>query len=276
MDQIGFAVAIPGKYMNIPMIAELVSSPPSDVLSQIRINFSMVLNLLLSHTPELIEDLLKKSFAAYLIAKNPPKRGGKAVLSQSHRGLTQEFRRHLNFLKETGYVSEDGRLTEDGIWASQLRVDQPLMIAEGFRQNVFPKDNPALLAAVITAFVNERESDDRIAKDLVPPELSKSFAKMKQGLKEFIKLSILRKFAVRPFFFRPALAVYTWARGEEWEKTVLLSEIDEGNLAMLILRTADNLRHIRNLSDVFPDAANTANEAIRLILRDPVISEYDG
>jgi len=45
---------------------------------------------------------------------------------------------------------------------------------------------------------------------------------------------------------------------------------------MLILRTADNLRHIRNLSEVFPDAANTANEAIRLILRDPVISEYDG
>ena len=277
MDQIGFAMAIPGKYMDISMISELVSSPPSDVLSQIRINFSMVLNLLLSHTPDRIEDLLKKSFAAYLIAKNPPKRGGKAVLSQSHRGLTQEFRRHLNFLKETGYVTEDGKLTEDGVWTSQLRVDQPLLIAEGFRQNVFPKDNPALLAAIITAFVNERESDDRIAKELIPPELSKSFATMRQGLKEFIKLSILRKFTVRPFFFRPALAVYTWAKGEEdWEKTVQLSELDEGNLAMLILRTADNLRHIRNLSEVFPDAANTANEAIRLILRDPVISEYDG
>ena len=47
--------------------------------------------------------------------------------------------------------------------------------------------------------------------------------------------------------------------------------MEEGDLAMLILRTADNLRHIRNLKDVFPEAAATAAEAIDKIMREPVV-----
>jgi hypothetical protein len=56
---------------------------------------------------------------------------------------------------------------------------------------------------------------------------------------------------------------------------VSLAEIEEGNLAMLILRTADNLRHIRSLRGVFPTAADAAGRAIDLILRDPVVTFYD-
>ena len=40
---------------------------------------------------------------------------------------------------------------------------------------------------------------------------------------------------------------------------------------MLILRTADNLRHIRTLHQVFPDAAETAALAVEAILREPVV-----
>ena len=80
-----------------------------------------------------------------------------------------------------------------------------------------------------------------------------------------------RGFEVRPLFLRPAAAIYAWAAGEPWERAVLVSEMDEGNLAMLILRTADNLRHIRSLAGVFPEASQTAAKAIDLILRDPVV-----
>ena len=87
------------------------------------------------------------------------------------------FLHHLDFLKETGYVTESGALTGDGVWASRLRVDQPLMIAEGFRLKVFPDSNPALLAAIIALFVNERESDDSIEKAFKPKSLLKNFLK---------------------------------------------------------------------------------------------------
>jgi hypothetical protein len=42
---------------------------------------------------------------------------------------------------------------------------------------------------------------------------------------------------------------------------------------MLVLRTADNLRHIRALSGVFPEAAEAAGAAVEAILRDPVLTE---
>ena len=51
----------------------------------------------------------------------------------------------------------------------------------------------------------------------------------------------------------------------------MAAEMEEGDLAMLILRTADNLRHIRDLGRVFPEAAASAARAIELILRDPVM-----
>ena len=38
-------------------------------------------------------------------------------------------------------------------------------------------------------------------------------------------------------------------------------------------RTADHLRHVGSLREVFPRAAATAVEAMQLILRDPVIPE---
>jgi len=267
-DRIGFAVAIPGRYMDIPYIGRLNGMPPSDVLSQIRVNFSMVLNLLLSHTPEQVEELLEKSFATYL--KRHEKRR-KRRNRDLRNVLWEDFGDHLAFLKETEYVNEDDRLTVDGIWASQLRIDQPLMVAEGFRRDVFPDRDPILLAAIMGAFVNEREVDDRIEKQQIPKRLLNAFLGVKRELRSFARLMTDRGFEVRPLFLRPALTLYAWAAGNPWEQVTRISEMEEGNLAMLILRTADNLRHVRSLARVFPNASAAADEAIQLLLRDPVL-----
>ncbi|MDM8524576.1 DEAD/DEAH box helicase [Desulfococcaceae bacterium HSG8] len=274
MDNIGFAVAVPGKFMDIGLIAGLINSPPSHVLSQIRINFSMVLNLLLSHTPDKIEELLKRSFATYMILNGKKKRKAQRMIGNEHKYLWRDFMKHFDFLKETGYVMEGGELTHDGIWASQLRVDQPLMIAEGFRADIFPESDPVLLAAIIASFVSEQE-DDRIDDALIPEKLLKSMIKIRKGLRPFAEHMLLRGFEIRPLSLRPAVTIYAWAEGREWKDVFALSEMAEGNLAMLILRTADNLRHIRGLYNVFPEAAENAENAIELIMRDPVVAFYE-
>ena len=275
MDHIGFAVTVPGKFMDIRRIAKLITSPPSDVSSQIKINFSMVLNLLLSHTPEQIEDLLKNSFATYLIVTARKKRQARKSLRDEHKQLWRDFLHHLNFLKDTGYVTEQGMLTADGKWASQLRVDEPVMIAQGFRMGVFPESDPALLAAVIAVFVNERESDDTIEKMFKPKPLLTVFRKIKTSLEPFAEQMADRGFEVRPLFLRPAATLYAWASGQSWEKVLSVAKMEEGDLAMLILRTADNLRHVRTLARVFPEAAKTSARSIELIMRYPVVMEYD-
>ena len=267
MDEIGFALVIPDKYMDVRLVAKLLASHPSDIDSQIRINFSMVLNLLLSHRPEQIRDLLKKSFAAFTLSRSRQHSSGQA----SGEHLWQDFLHHLGFLKATGFVSVEDELTADGSWASQLRVDQPLLIAEGFRKQIFPQDDADLLAALIASFVNERETDDRIKKDQVADSLSQAFSKLSKGLRPFADRMAKGGFEVRPLYFRPAVAIYAWVQGESWDEVVRISEMEEGDLAMLVVRTADNLRHIRYLKDVFPEAAATAAEAIDQIMREPVV-----
>jgi len=275
MDHIGFAMIVPGKFMDIRFIAKILASPPSEIASQIKINFSMVLNLLLSHKPDEINDLLSKSLATYTLLKNQQKQRVPKGRSITHQYLWQDFIKHLNFLKDTGYVTAGGALTDDGAWASQLRVDQPLLIAEGFRLGIFPQSDPALLAAVIASFVFERESNDSIEKTALPHKLAATFQTLKKRLKPFSEQMAARGFGGRPLFLRPAVTMFAWATGQPWEKVVSLAEIEEGNLAMLILRTADNLRHIRSLGRVFPEAAQTAATAVELIMREPVTMDYD-
>jgi superfamily II RNA helicase len=270
MDNIGFAVMLPGKFMDISMVSKLIDAPPSEVLSQIRINFSMVLNLLLSHTPDQIDELLKKSFATYLITKRKKKKKPLIFMEDDHKYLWRDFSQHLNFLKENGYVTKNDELTDDGVWASQLRIDQPLMIAEGFRLGIFPESDPALLAAVMASFVNERESEETYDHELMPKELLTLFLNIKKSLKPFAKHMTHRGFEARQLLLAPALTVYAWASGQPWEKVLASSDLAEGDLVRLIMRTADNLNHIKNLKNVFPEVAETSARSIELIMKDPV------
>jgi ATP-dependent RNA helicase HelY len=274
MDKIGFALALPGKFMNLAAIARLVNAPAEDVISQININFSMVLNLLLSHTIEDVQQLLNKSFAAFLMR---PRR--KKPVPPQYRGadvqfLWRDFQRHLRFLQKNGFVDFANRLTEDGKWAAQLRIDQPLLVAEGLRRRIFPETDAPLLAAISTALVNERESDDQVDPSWVSKKMRETFEAVRKELTPFAKQMLKAGFDARPLYFRPAVAIYAWCTGTSWEEVLTLAEKAEGDLAMLVIRTADYLRHIKTLKATFPDAAETATQAIELLLRDPIKSDY--
>ncbi len=272
MDNIGFAVVIPGRFMDTRYVSRLVFSEPTDVDSQIKINFSMTLNLLLSHSPKQVRELLDKSFANFQFKLRRKKKEKPAGSIRDMDHLWSEFIRHLDFLKQKEYVAKDDRLTADGIWASQLRIDHPLMVAEGFRNNLFPQSDPALLAGIMASFVNERETDeDSIHSKDVPEELEEAYLSIREGLRPFAKDMAAKGFLTPFLFMRPAMTIYHWASGRDWEDVLALWDSAEGDLAMLIMRTADNLRHIRNLNKVFPEAAGSAKKAMEQILRDPVV-----
>ena len=289
MDNIGFAIMIPGIHMDIRQMAALFSSPPSDIKSRIKINFSMVLNLLLTHSTDGIKDLLSHSLAAWQMGDRR-KKGSRKIKSTEDlptenttpealpqkrnaavKFLWKEFSRHLDFLKEQKYVAEDDSLSEDGAWASQLRVDQPMIIAQCFRLKLFPEENPAVLAAMAAVFVNEREFPDYAFNDVAPLELKKTFLEMQKRLKPFCAIMLNKNFPARPLLFAPAVIIHTWVAGATWENTVRISGLAEGDLAMLILRTADHLRHIQTLREAFPLVAETAGRAVERMIREPVL-----
>jgi superfamily II RNA helicase len=197
-----------------------------------------------------------------------------AQLHTIQEELWRSFMQHYRFLEKEGYVTASGQLTEDGLWASKLRLDQPLLISEGIRKGVFPSDNPELLAALIAPFVMDRERPGDMQLSTMVwkyPDLARPFFKMLeslQPLKEHLKAA---GFTTPPLPFWTLITVYHWALGVEWEEARQISGMDEGDLAMVILRTADHLRQIESLSETHPRLAASARKAIRLILREPVL-----
>jgi ATP-dependent RNA helicase HelY len=181
-----------------------------------------------------------------------------------------DFMRHLSFLKLEGYVNADNTLTEDGIWASQLRLDQPLVIAEALRLGLFPDSDPALLAALVATFVYDKDIDVEFDHTKAPKELLAVFTAMKQGLLPFMERKAVHGFPVKSIPLWVAATIYAWAKGVDWEQVLQIAGMNEGHLAMLISRTADNLRQIASLTNAYPAIARTANEAITGIMREPV------
>ena len=184
-----------------------------------------------------------------------------------------EFNRHFDFLRQEGYVNEAGRLSADGVWASQLRLDQPLLVAESIRHDVFPHDDPAMLAGLIAPFVSDRDShEDPVEQlNLQHPKLGHAFAAMVSALHPLRRRLRAQGFVVQPLSFWPAAAIYSWIRGATWDELVTISGLDEGDLAMLIYRTADSLRQLEGLSQSHPRLAASATEAIERLLREPVV-----
>ncbi len=276
MDNIGFGMVLPGKFMNLRYIARLIHSPPIDIQSRIKIDFTMVLNLLLSHTPDQISTLLDKSFASYMISLG--KKKGKLARKQFGHGmefLWNDFVEHMNFLIKEAYVTPEGKLTDDGIWASKLRMDTPLLVAQSIRHKLLPQSDPALLASIIAAFVNEKEfTDDPLYDRATPQRLVTAFLEIRKKLRPFAVRMQEQGFFAPNLFIQPAALTYAWAHDTPWHQLMGKTDIAEGDFARLILRTAENLRQLTKIDDVFPRIAATAKESIDMILKEPVVTLY--
>jgi len=359
MDRIGFAVILPGPYQNVRFIQILFSSPPNPVESQIRVNFSMVLNLLPSYQKDDIQDLFKSSFATYQqLAKDKNKEKnlkkldaiiddylsdaacssrerviktralyrnlqkkmdvtGKEISKrekalgeiQCHRCmfsrqclsgknnsifnstlrqasrldeelrhnrefLWRDFLRHLEFLKKKRYVDQENRLTNEGVWASRLRVDQPLLLAHYICEGLLDDQTPALVAAMLAPFVNDRGKDIQISLHGFEDSMLKArFNRLMDSIKPLLKSLKSAGFPTPALSFWPMWTIYQWARGADWNELIGWLGLDEGDMAMLVFRTADHLRQVTDLKDVYPGLALCSYAAIDLIIREPILPD---
>jgi superfamily II RNA helicase len=188
-------------------------------------------------------------------------------------GLWLSFKRQVRFLKETGFVDEMDRLTPDGQWACNLRLDQPLLIAEAIRKGAFHDISPVELAGGLAPFVWDRgqEIELKVEGILDLSGIETVFYRLLDQIEEMRVLKENRGFQSPPIMFWPAAALFMWARGVPWEELLHFVAADEGDMASLIMRTADHLRQVADLRETHPRLASVAGEAIDLILREPVL-----
>ncbi|MCX7822890.1 MAG: DEAD/DEAH box helicase [Syntrophobacterales bacterium] len=189
--------------------------------------------------------------------------------------LWRSFQYHFNFLVQEGYVNEKGHLTSDGLWASKLRLDQPLLISEGIRLGLFPEEDPSLLAALVAPFVMDRDRGQDMELTSLTyryPELYERYFMLLRGIHGIRMRLQSWGFNTPPLPFWTVVTLYLWARGEEWEKVRDVTGIDEGDLVMLIVRVADHLNQIESLYETHPKIAESAKTARLAIMREPVIA----
>ena len=187
-------------------------------------------------------------------------------------GLWLSFIRQVQFLKETGFVDETDRLTSDGQWASNLRLDQPLLIAEAIRKGAFEGISSETLAGGLAPFVWDRgqEMELRVKGALDLTVIEDMFGRLLNYIEEIRSLKDKRGFQSPPLMFWPAAALFMWAKGIPWKELLYFVPADEGDMASLIMRTADHLRQVAALRETHPGLASVAAQSIELILREPV------
>ena len=94
---------------------------------------------------------------------------------------------------------------------------------------------------------------------------------MIKKLKPLAAFLVSRGFDAPPILFWPAVAAFIWAQDIDWDYLVEQLDADEGDMAMLILRTIDHLRQIVALKEEKPQLAETASRAMDALARSPLI-----
>jgi superfamily II RNA helicase len=307
-DHIGFVLAVPGPHLNLGLLAGLQGAPPDPVRSALAVNFSMALNLLAAYRPPEIKKLLAASLAAWQGAEGSSGAGQQSVrsspsaaaknqaderalhkvadpsgagqpstassspaaapdLNQTSRDLYKSFQKHLAFLESEGLVNSN-RLTRDGQWAAELRLDHPLIFYAGVKAGAWPLP-PPLLAAAVAALVGDKESNQPHPRSKPPRRLTEALTTLLLAVGPLMDRLERADFAVPTFNLRPAWAVFNWAAGGDFDSAVAVLGLGPGDMAMLALRTADHLRQLAGLTG-HSELAAAAREARFRILREPV------
>ena len=191
------------------------------------------------------------------------------LIQEESHAFWFDFVRHLEFLRSEGYVDSEGHLTPDGLWASKLRLDQPVLIAEAIRTSALPQQDPVLLAALVALFVDDRERDTD--SPYLSQRLQDGFNRLRGALDPVLDRLRQWRFSTPPLPLTAAAAVFAWGLMGEFEDVAAIYGGGEGDLAQLIYRCADNLRQIISLEETHPDLARTAREAVELLLRPPAV-----
>lgn len=270
-DKIGFALAIPGPHTDLGLLAGLLNSPPDPVYSALTVNFPMVLNLLNAYSPKEVRPLLTQSLAVWQDAAGASDKTPTAqALAKASGELYEAFEIHLDFLKAEGLVDSKNRLTADGEWATELRLEHPLVFYAGIKARAWPLESAALAAAV-AALVSDKESNKPAPRRKPPSRLTEALTGLVLAVGPMIGRLDEAGFDTPTFNLRPAWAMWSWAVKGNFDEAVELLGLGAGDLAMLAMRTADHLRQMMGLKNQEP-LAGAAREAVYRILKEPVSS----
>lgn len=270
-DKVGFAILAPGQFQNPRKIAELLKAPPDPLQSQFRATYTSLLNLLDAFGNfEQVRDITEKSFAFRAGLRQRADRRSEDGAEELGESIWEPFERKAAVLAHFGYLDLGAeKVTNDGKWLADLRVDRPLLVGEALKQGIFDELTPPFAAGLMAAIASDadrgygemrasRTMNDILA-DLEDIVVQVSNVEWKNGVEPVEEIN-----------YSAAAAAERWTNGMSWEELVDRTRAEEGDLVRLLSRTGEALRQLAALHASNPAAASIAGAASDAILRDPV------
>jgi superfamily II RNA helicase len=193
-----------------------------------------------------------------------------ARCAEIENGLWERFKKCVAVLQHYGYLDRDWQPTPDGRWAAKLRVDNAVFVGELIRAGIFDVESPRHLAALCGAIAAEdREFAlyEQTRADYLRPlrqvrSIAYAIADVQARYDNYCAMTI---------DYDAGQLLWAWADGQcKWENLLEMTEAVEGDVARLLLRTADLLGQLAGLSASHPKLAEQAQAAIYAIRRPPV------
>lgn len=299
-DAVGICLVAPSPFSDARVLAQVALKPPEPLKSSYFASPSTVLNLLKHRSSEELGYTVSKSLAAFCDNKEAedlildaqaienelesleqtPETKKQAKKARRLRNKAQKLKEKqinilnisLQGLSALGHINEDGRLTDKGSFAAELRTSLVLELAEAIDAHIFSNlANEELIALVACIAGDSYRTYFKLRRNPIKKEyfdaMQKAVAKVKNSYEGSEFASDVE---VQP---DAALTLLTWIESTDWKEfsgLLKLSGVAEGDAARLILQTADHLSQIARLTESYPEIARQAEEARLLILRPPI------
>jgi superfamily II RNA helicase len=228
MDKTGLAVAVINRQMaDFRRIEEITEEDTMPIISQFRLSYNTVINMVHRHTPAEIDKLLKMNF--YSFQRGP-------TVQQT---VKARFAKAVKTLTKMGYI-HDGELTEIGLFTTKIFTNE-LELSQLFMGKFELDEQSTLLVIAALAYEDRREVHfgNRYR--------SRELAKLTHMIRSHHYLR--RAFPLRMLEPLTALTVPI-LEGKKFVELLKNTDMPEGDLLRFIMQMLDKLEQVdRALND---------------------------
>jgi superfamily II RNA helicase len=254
IDTEGLAIAlVERKTFDADKVENFTSKDTDPIISQFKLSYNTVINLMDKHTKDEQEVILKSSFDYYL-----KKKGGHQIRIMS------TYNHMVDRLKKMGYISKENKVTEKGRFATHIYSNE-LLITELFCSPLYRKFTDLEMTVILASIVYEERLMDKFKHGD-----KKTYFHIVDTLSE-------NPYAEKNLNFRNVARmnkiVTMWFEGRDFAELLDYTSIDEGDIIRIFRQIIDLYRQIlRATTD--HELTDKIEKCIKIIQRDVVKVEF--
>jgi superfamily II RNA helicase len=257
IDKEGTVIALVDRvHTNAEKVKRLSTKDVEPIISQFRLSYNTVLNLVRHHNDEEIDTILKSNFDYFLRQRE-----------DKHIRIMASFTNKVKKLTSMGYIDENKRLTEKGLFAMHIYFEE-LLISEIFFSNMYRQLSETDINCIIAAIIYEERRSDK-------------FFRVKSGKKRYANIqrilspnNYVRKNLNMRSLFRIIPLISKWSEGGEFCELTDYVNLLEGDIMRLFRRMLDIMRQVTKATRD-EELKDKIFRCIKKIDRDIVKTEFE-